>query len=81
MSTSVHAFFDVVLGNLYFVSVIFNILHAIFYANMQFSASSQNSISKKSIFGQFMVFLLHEQNFPRVGVVISCLNIQREVFY
>ena len=49
MSTSLHAVFDVVSGNVDFVIVIFNI-HG---QKMRFSESSQNSISEKSTFGHF----------------------------
>ena len=52
MSTSLHALFKVVSGNVYFVIVIFNI-HG---RKRRFSESSQNSLSEKSIFGQFEVF-------------------------
>ena len=55
MSTSLHAVFDVVFGNVYFVIVIFKI-HG---RKMRFSESSQNSKSEKSIFGQFEVIFLN----------------------
>ena len=48
MSTLVHAVFNVVSGNVFFVIVISNIRGR----KMRFSESSQNSISEKSIFGQ-----------------------------
>ena len=51
MSTLLHAVFDVVFGNVFFVIVIFNI-HG---RKMQLFESSQNSISEKSIFGHFEV--------------------------
>ena len=55
MSTSLHAVFNVVFGNVDFVLVIF-----IFRGRkMRFSESSQNSISEKSIFGQFEAFFLN----------------------
>ena len=56
MSTSLHAVFNVVFGNVYFVIVIFNI-HG---QKMRFSESTQNFISEKSIFGNF------EAIFPNV---------------
>ena len=55
MSASLHAVFNVVFGNVYFVVVIFNI-HG---RKMRFSESSQNSMSEKSIFGQFEVIFLN----------------------
>ena len=51
MSTSLHAVFNVVFGNVYFVIVIFNI-HG---RKMRFSESTQKSMSEKSIFGHFEV--------------------------
>ena len=55
MSTSLHAFFDVVFGVVNFVVVIFDICGL----KMRLSASSQTSRSEKSIFGQFEVFFLN----------------------
>ena len=55
MSTSLHAVFNVTSGNVYFVIVIFNI-HG---RKMQFSESTQNFISEKSIFGHFEVIFLN----------------------
>ena len=55
MSTSLHAVFNVVSGNVYFVIVIFNICGR----KMQVSENSQNSISEKSIFGHFEVIFLN----------------------
>ena len=55
MSTSFHAVFNVVFGNVYFVMVIFNI-HG---QKMQFSESTQNSMFEKSIFGHFEVIFLY----------------------
>ena len=37
---------------------------------MPFSASSQTSISEKSIFGHFEVIFLEVYNFSKAGVVI-----------
>ena len=68
MSTSLHAVFNVVSGNVYFVIVIFNISGR----KMQFSESSQNSVSEKSIFGHFEVIFLNVYIFSRAGVVFSC---------
>ena len=68
MSTSLHAIFNVVFGNVYCVIVIFNI-HG---QKMRLSESGQNSMSEKSIFGHFEVFFLNVQIFPRAGVVFSC---------
>ena len=55
MSTSLHVVFNVISGNVYFVIVIFNI-HG---RKMRLSQSSQNSLSEKSIFGQFEVIFLY----------------------
>ena len=55
MSTSLHAVFNVVSGNVYFVIVIFNIQGR----KMQFSESNENSMSENSIFGQFEVIFLN----------------------
>ena len=55
MSTSLHAVFNVISGNVYFILVIFNI-HG---RKMQFSESSQSSMSEKSIFGHFEVIFLN----------------------
>ena len=55
MSTSLHAVFNVVYGNVYFIVVIFNSCGQ----KTRFSESSQNSMSEKSIFGHFEVIFLH----------------------
>ena len=55
MSTSFHAAFNVISGIVYFILVVFNILGR----KTRFSACSQNSISEKSIFGQFQVIFLN----------------------
>ena len=55
MSTSLHAVFNVVSGNVYFVLVIFNI----YGQKLRFSENSQNSVSEKSIFGHFEVIFLN----------------------
>ena len=55
MTTSLHAVFNVVFGNVYFVIVICNIRGR----KMRFSESSQISMSEKSIFGQFEVIFLN----------------------
>ena len=55
MSTSLHAVFNVVSGNVYFVIVIF-IIHA---RKVRFSENTQNSISEKSVFGHFEVIFLN----------------------
>ena len=61
MSTSLHAVFNLISGNVYFVIVIFN-FHG---RKMRFSESSQNSISENTIFGPF------EAVFLNVGKKIS----------
>ena len=55
MSTSLHAVFNVVSANVYFVIVIFNIDGR----KMRFSESTQNSMSEKSIFGHFEFIFLY----------------------
>ena len=55
MSTSLHALFNVVFGNVYFVLIISN-LHG---RKMRFSESSEISMSEKSIFGHFEVIFLN----------------------
>ena len=54
MSTSLHAVFKLVSGSVYFVINIFN-NHG---KKIQFFGSSQNSVSKKSIFGHLEVIFL-----------------------
>ena len=54
MSTSLHAVFNVVSGNVYFVIVIF----IIGGQKTQFSEISQNSMFEKSIFRHFDVIFL-----------------------
>ena len=68
MSTSLHAVFIVVFGINYSVIVIFTSCGR----KMRLSESSQNSISEKSIFGQFEVIFLNVWFFPGAGVVFSC---------
>ena len=63
MSTSLHAVFNVVFGNVCFVIVILNI----YGRKMRFSESNQNSISEKSIFGHFEVIFLNIRIFSRAG--------------
>ena len=55
MSTSLHAVFNVVSGNVYFVIVILNI----YGRKIRFFESTQNFISEKSIFGHFEVIFLN----------------------
>ena len=55
MSTSLHAVFNVVSGNIYFVIVILNI----YGRKMRFSENTQNFISEKSIFGHSEVIFLN----------------------
>ena len=55
MSTSLHAVFNVISGIVYRVMVIFDILGQ----KVRFSESTQNSMSEKSIFGQFEVIFLN----------------------
>ena len=55
MSTSLHPIFNVISSNVYFVIVSSNICGR----KTRFSESSQNSVSEKSIFGQFEVIFLN----------------------
>ena len=55
MSTSLHADFIFVFGNVDFFIVIFNVSGR----EMRFPESSQNSISEKSIFGRFEVIFMN----------------------
>ena len=55
MSTSLHAVFNVVAGNVYFVIVTSNI-HG---RKMRFSESSQNIKYEKSIFGHYEIIFLN----------------------
>ena len=63
MSTSLHAVFNLVSGNIYFVIGIFNI-HG---QKTRFSESTQNSVSEKSILGHFGVFFSQRINFSQGG--------------
>ena len=76
MSTSLHAVFDVVFCNVYFVIVIFNI-HG---RKMRFSESSQNSISEKSIFGHFEVIFFSTYNFfPGRGGIFLLVHLSKSI--
>ena len=55
MSASLHALFNVFFGNVDFVTFISNSRAQ----KMQFSQSSQKSMSEKLIFGQFEVIFLN----------------------
>ena len=55
MSTSLHPVINVVFGNVVFVIVFFKIRGR----KMRFSASSQNSIYKNTIFGQLEAIFLN----------------------
>ena len=68
MSTTLHAIFNVVFDNIYFV-IGFVTVHG---WKKRCSESSQKSISEKSIFGHFEVIDLNVQSFPNLGVLISC---------
>ena len=61
-------FFDVVSVFVKFVLV----FQKTFDRKMWFLESSENSLTEKSIFGHFEVFILNVWTFPRLGVVISC---------
>ena len=66
MSTSLHAVFDIVFGNVDFIVVIFNICGQ----KKRFSESSQNSMFEKSTFGHFEVLFFNVQSFPGDGVFL-----------
>ena len=68
MSKSLHAIIKVFSENVYFVTVIFTIPGQ----KLLISASSQNIITEKSIFGHFEVIFLNVEDFLRAGTVISC---------
>ena len=68
MSTSLHAIFNLISDNVDFVVVIFS-FHG---RKMRLPESSQNSMSEKSIFGQFEVIFLNLKKFPSAGVVFFC---------
>ena len=55
MSTSLHAVFNLIFDNVYFVIVISSIRGP----KMQFSESSQNFLPEKSSFGHFEVIFLN----------------------
>ena len=76
MSTSLHAIFNVVSGNNYFVLVIFDI----YGRKMRFPESSQNSISEKSIFGHFEVIFLNVRVFSRLGWSFPVSTFEEEFF-
>ena len=73
MSIPLHAAFDVVFGNVYFVIVVFNI-HG---RKMRFSESNQNSLSEKSIFGDIWGYFSQRTDFPQGGGGY-CLLVNRE---
>ena len=75
MSISLHAIFKIISGNEYFVIVVF-----IFRGRkMRFSESSQNSMSEKSIFGHFEVFLSTYKNFPGRGWCFLLVHLKRSL--
>ena len=76
MSTSLHAVFNVVSGNVYFVVVMFNI----YGQKMRFSESTQNSMSEKSIFGHFEVIFFYVSIFLRAGWYFPVNAFQEEYF-
>ena len=76
MSTSLHAVFNVVSGNVCFVLLVFNIGGR----KMRFSESSQNSISEKSIFGHFEVSFLNVQFFSERALLFPVSTIQENHF-
>ena len=76
MSTSLHTVFEIISGSGYFILVSSNIQHR----KMRFSAGSQNSITKKLIFGEFEVIFANAKKLSKGGMVVSCKHIQCEVF-
>ena len=76
MSTSLHAKFNVVSGNVCFAVVISNI-HG---PKMRLSESSQNSMSEKSKFGQFEVIFLNVKIFPQsAGGVFLLVHLTKSI--
>ena len=67
---------NVVSGNVYFVLPIFNI-HG---RKMRFSASSQKSVSEKSIFGPFEVIFSTYKFFQRRGWLFPNTTLKEEFF-
>ena len=63
MSTSLHAVFHLIFGNVYFVIVVSYICRQ----KLRFSENSQNSISEKSIFGHFEVIFFQRISFSLGG--------------
>ena len=76
MSTSLHAVFNFIFGNVYSVIVISN-NHG---RKMRFSESTPNSISEKSIFGQFEVSFLNAYKFfPGRGGNFLLVHLSRSI--
>ena len=76
MSTSLHAVFNLIFDNLYFVMAIF-IIHC---RKVRFSESSQNSTSEKSIFGHLRSFSSTYKFFPGRGRLFHVSTIQGKFF-
>ena len=76
MSTSLHAAFNVVSGNVYFVIVIFNICGR----KKRFSESSQNSISKNRFLVTLMSLFSTYKFFPGKGWYFPVSAFQEEYF-
>ena len=77
MSTSLHAVFNVVFVIVDFVIVIFIICGR----KMQFSESSQNSISEKSILVNLRSFFSTYKNFPGREWLFPVIKLKEEYFY
>ena len=75
MSTSIHAVFNVVFGNVYFVIVNFNILGR----KMRFSESTQNFLSEKSIFGHLVSFFSMYEFFQGGGGIYLLVHLSKSI--
>ena len=76
MSILLHAVFNIVFGNAYFIIVILNVCGL----KMRFSGSSQISVSQKSIFGQFEVIFPTYKIFPGRMLFFHVSTSKRKVF-
>ena len=76
LSTSLHAVFNLIFGTVCFVIVIFSI-HG---PKMQFSESSQNSMSEKSVFGHFEVIFSTYNFFPGRELFFLVITFKKKFF-
>ena len=76
MGTLLHAVFNAVFGNVYFVLNIFIISDL----NLPFPESSQNSVSEKLTFGHFEVIFLNHYISFRAGWLFPVSTLEEELF-